>query len=111
MNYLQLRDKLTPAAQEALNELVEDYRNQVVLSAAENASRLTGEVREISVSDLLGAMPNTGAPRVPRPTAVIDRVLNVYQTVGLIAAILGFGWFMARDIVIGLEPQRQLPLL
>jgi hypothetical protein len=111
MDYLQLRDKLTPAALEALNELVEDYRNQVLLLAAENASRLTGEVREISVSDLLSAMPSSDiSPRSRRPQ-VIDRILNLYQLLGLLVGLGGFGWFVGRDFIIGLEPQRQLPLL
>jgi hypothetical protein len=111
MNNLQLVDKLTPAAQEALNELVEDYRNQVLLTAAETASRLTGEVREISVSDLLSAMPKKNTSQARRPSQFIDRVVNIYQTIGLLVALCGFGWFVGRDFLVGLDPQRQLPLL
>lgn len=111
MNNLKFEEKLTNAARDALKELVEDYRNQVLLSAAENASRLTGEVREISVHDLLRGVRSASVERGPREPRLLDRLLSMYALLGLLIGLVGFGWFAVRDLFIALDPQRQLPLL
>ena len=111
MNNFNFDEKLTDAAREALKELIEDYRNQVLLSAAENASRLTGEVREISVHDLLRGVRSAGAEPGSRESGVFDRLLNVYALVGIVTGMAGLGWFAVRDLSVGLDPQRQIPLL
>jgi hypothetical protein len=51
----QLDSKLTPAAKQALEELVHDYHEQLLIGAAESAERF-GELREISVHDIMAGM-------------------------------------------------------
>lgn len=111
MNNSNFEQKLTNAAREALKELIEDYRNQVLLSAAENASRLTGEVREISVHDLLRGVRSTGGEPGLRGPRVLDRLLNLYALFGLVIGLAGLGWFAVQDLFVALDPQRQIPLL
>jgi hypothetical protein len=52
MRNSELEDKLTPAARQALDELVEAYRNQILIGAEQAASDSIGELREISVRDI-----------------------------------------------------------
>jgi hypothetical protein len=111
MTNIDYEDKLTDAAREALKELVQDYRNQVLLAAAESASHLTGEVREISVQDLMRGVRSTAVERGVGEPRIFDRLLFVYVVFGVLMALVGFGWFAIRDFFLGLDPQRQIPLL
>jgi hypothetical protein len=52
----ELETKLTPAAKQTLDEVVSEYRTRLLLDAGESASRL-GELREISVHDIVTALP------------------------------------------------------
>jgi len=111
MDTADLDQKLTNAARQALSELTDDYRNQILLAAAEGASRATGELREISVHDILGALRRVStSPRSwgPSPT---ERVLNLYMLFGLLLGVSGLGFFAVRDFLATIKPERSLPLL
>src|SRR5438309_3254434 len=53
MNEESLESKLTPAAREALQELSEDFKLQLLRGAAANASKLSSNIDEISVRDII----------------------------------------------------------
>jgi hypothetical protein len=106
-----LEEKLTDAARDALKDVVRDYRAQLLISAADNASRMTGELREISVHDLYKAIQATSSELRTRPSRPIEYFLNLYIVMGILLGLAGLGWFAARDAVLTLTTERQLPLL
>ncbi len=81
-------DKLTPAAHSALQELVSDYRAQILMEAHRAAAGLTVESREISVRDLLEAVLRAQSrPRGADSRNLLDRLLFAYFISGMIATI------------------------
>lgn len=51
-----LETKLTSAAKEALDEVIESYKQEVLIEASRHAQSVTGEIREISVTDLVESL-------------------------------------------------------
>lgn len=49
-------DRLTPAARKALEDLLEDYKTQVLLGAIKSASSVSGNIEEISIRDIYSGM-------------------------------------------------------
>ncbi len=86
-----LENKLTSAARRALDELVEDYRNQVLLGAIQAASSVTGEVQEISIRDILSGMTRS---RIKTNIYLNreERLAQIGLFAGIVYAILGFGF-------------------
>jgi len=94
----ELTDKLTPAAGEALDELVEDFRTQTLINAAKSAARDTGEVKEISVRDILTSV-NLSQLRLRKtwPT-LMERLLTAYSVLGTILTIGGLAYFAYKNV-------------
>lgn len=86
----RISQMLTPAAREALDEMVTDYRTRVLLRAHAHAARLTGEVREVAVRDLMAAGSEINLGAAARTTR-IGQLSRFYTYAGLFAAILGLG--------------------
>lgn len=111
MNRSNLEEKLTRAARQVLDELVEEYRNQILVRANEAASTLTGDVREISVHDVVTSVKEIeergGAP----PASPFDRVLKMYQVLGVALGGFGFLFYFFREIQAALGLEKRLPLL
>jgi predicted RNA-binding protein len=101
MKVPELEKKLTPAAREALDELVEDFRNQTLLSAAKSAARAGVEVTEISVRDILDSLNKLQLRRTQRLPTQLASFLRFYVFLGIIFTLLGFGFFLYRSISIG----------
>ena len=96
----QLDGKLTPAALQVLTEVGEDYRKQILLAAAQSASQTTGELREISVHDVLWALGKVSAPPERQIRNPVDRALYLYAAIGLLLGILGSGFYYLRPYSI-----------
>lgn len=103
MNNEDVESKLTPAAREALVELVDDYRRQILFGAMRSASSYAGEVEEISVRDVLTSVNRVDAPSGGRPRPYVDRMYRVVMIVGFAYTILGFGYFLVQSIEISLD--------
>jgi hypothetical protein len=89
----QYEEKLTPAAKEALNDLVMDYRNRIITRASEAAAEIDGAVKEISVKDLFIAL-NTDREKTSKVvTRSLDRFIILIALVGLIYSLIGFGFY------------------
>jgi len=111
METLDLDTKLTPAARQVLEEIVSEYLTQILVGAKESASELTGEVREISVHDIIGGI-NRSRPGRPSPLpSMIERVLNIYMVTGIVVGLTGLFVFLYFGWVRFLRSEQQLPLL
>src|SRR5262245_55193074 len=71
---------LTQAARQALDELVDDYRGQLLLGAANSAARF-GDLREVSVHDILAAVSRQQTRALGRASR-FDRILWIYLLFG-----------------------------
>ena len=105
----ELNAKLTPAARDALDELVQDFRTQTLVNAAESAARETGEVREISVRDILTGV---NASRIRRPQRNLWRqALKIYVVLGVLMVIGGLGYLVYRNLNIRSDEPSQVAFI
>jgi len=109
-NRQELDTKLTPAARQALDELVADYRDQLLFGAADSASRL-GELREISVHDIMAGLNRQQDRVFGRTGSSIERILRLYVVGGFVLGVTGLVAFAAREILIGRGFQEQIFVL
>lgn len=79
--------KLTPAAKEALDELIQDYRLQLLREANKSASDITGEVREISVRDILETLQRIESLRTTKRGRKYERLFIAYTFIGIIMSL------------------------
>src|SRR5438132_438003 len=85
-------EKLTPAADKTLEELVEDFRSQLLARAADLATDEAGDVQEISVRDVVDSFETLRPTPFARRASFIDRILTSYlllSILGLVAGIVG----------------------
>ena len=105
-----LENILTTAARRALDAIVEEYREQLLLGARESAARLGG-LREISVHDIVaGVLRQQSRLAGPFPTS-IERLISLYVWTGLLIGLGGLCLFTFREIIKGRSPEEQLPLI
>ncbi len=109
-NRQELDSKLTPAAKQALDELVADYRDQLLLGAADSASRL-GELHEISVHDIMAGLNRQQDRLFGRTASNVERILRLYVVGGFLLGVTGLVAFSVREILSGSGFQEQLFLL
>jgi hypothetical protein len=102
--------KLTPAARQALDELLDDYRKRVLLGASDSASTL-GDVHEISVHDIMAGLERLQADYKGRLPSLLLRILSAYIVLGIVAGLSGLVTFSYRQILQGRSVHEQLPLL
>jgi hypothetical protein len=94
MKKQNLEIKLTPAARDALDELVDEYRLQILVAAEQSASDyFANEVKEISVSNIFNSV-NKSKP-VPQPKSIVDRLVDIYQIVGMLITFFGITYVIA----------------
>lgn len=106
----RVEGKLTNAARQALDEIVHEYREQVLLGAKESAASL-GELREISVHDVVAGLSRQQSRLSgPFPTSM-ERVMSLYVWSGLVIGIAGLAFLLFREVMRGASPDQQLPLL
>jgi hypothetical protein len=88
---------LTPAARQMLSELMRDLHEQILRDAAVAAMRATGDLREITVSDIARSYSRLQGGRGARRSTLIDRILQAYEVVALMMGAYGLlGYFMVR---------------
>jgi uncharacterized protein YutE (UPF0331/DUF86 family) len=110
-----LETKLTPAAKQALDELLSEYRRRVLVGAAGSASRLTGDVREISVQDIVTGWTND--QRQPlRRARTVDWILRSYTLGGIVIAVGSISFFVYQNVlnshvIRSLDPDSRLALI
>jgi hypothetical protein len=102
---------LTPAARQLLEEAVKDYRAQVLSAAQSSAARLTGELREISVHDVLTGLAAAQPGLSRRRTSQVERVLYLYGVTGILMAVASVVYWLVRNASASSDLQAQLPLL
>ena len=89
-----LEEKLTAAARQALDELVEDYRNRILVGAMESASTPTGELREISVRDILVSVDRSQKRQVRPRQRNAEVLARLYAMVGLAVGSVGLAIYV-----------------
>ncbi len=109
MSRPDLEDKLTPAARQALEELVTEYRDRLLLGARESASRL-GELREISVHDIMTSF-GRGELRWRPFSRAIDQATRLYVWSGLAVAAGALLFLVGREAASGKSLEQNWPLL
>ncbi len=105
-----LETKLTPAAKQALQELVDDYRDQLLFGAADSASRL-GDLREIAIHDIMASLNTQQSRLFRRKGSAVDRLLRIYMRAAVLLGLIGLGAYMVKEMVTGRGFQEQLFLL
>jgi hypothetical protein len=106
----EIESKLTPAAKQALDELADDYRSQLLIGAADSASRL-GDLREVAVHDIMSAVSRQRSRLFGVVGSTVERALRTYAVLGVLTGIAGLAAFAGREIVSGRRLDEQLPLL
>jgi hypothetical protein len=82
-----IESSLTPAARQVLDEILNDYRREVLLHSRESAARLTGDVREIAVHDVVNALDQMRRRGLRNRSISCERVLIRSLIVGCAMAI------------------------
>lgn len=101
---------VTPAARRLVDELVDDYRLQLLSAAESSAAQIGGQVREVSVHDVvaaLRALKSTGH----RERSRTERLLTLYTVAGAAVAVGGFAYWAFDYAVSVTSLQAQLPIL
>jgi len=98
-----VESKLTPAAREALEELVDGYREEILLGAMRSAASFRDEVPEIAVRDILEGVKSVNRSET-RPSDMPSRFWRTVILVGIAYSVGGFGLFAFRSIAIAFEP-------
>jgi hypothetical protein len=111
MENVNFEEKLTPAAREALNEMVDNYRSKILIEAGEYASRLSGEVHEISVSDIMNSIGKNLQQSEILRRSKIDAVLSIYIILGLLMTGTSLLYFFLGDIFEKLTYIKRLAIL
>jgi len=106
-----LETKLTPAGRRTLDEIVDDYKNEILQAAGTSASRPTGEVREISVHDILQGSRRIRSPLSMIRNSLIDRLAIIYAFLGLGGLVVGWILYFAETHEVNFLTKQQLPIL
>ena len=111
MNHRDIENRLTPAARQALAELVDNYRTQVLFGALRSAGSYAREVEEISVRDVLASLERVEAVQRGERRPITDQLYGAAMFGGLLYAVLGFGYFLAQRTQVPLDPAQTIGLV
>jgi hypothetical protein len=111
MNPQNPERKLTPAASQALENLLRDYKEEILAGAEESAINIAGEIKEISVHDIFSGAKRATFSRPSTSKPIFERLLWVYSALGLIIAVFGMGWFLFKEYFYALSYESRFPLL
>jgi hypothetical protein len=106
----EIESRLTPAAKLALEELVDDYRGQLLLGAADSASRL-GDLREVAVQDIMAGLNRQQSHLFGPIRSFKESILRAYFIIGIFLAVGGLLAYAGRAILSGRKLDEQLPLI
>lgn len=110
MELPDVQSKLTNAAKQALESIIDDYRNEILLSARESATSLTGDLHEISVHDVLEGARKSESSFTKQAPSSLYRILRVYTYLGLLISCIGILWFFAQRYLELLTFEEQMAL-
>lgn len=103
--------RLTPAARQALDEIVADYKQQILLRAEDSASRLSGTAEEISLHDVFNGFKEIQVGQSGRSNSSVDAILKVYVLIGALIATGGAFSYFFRGIFSSLSFEQKLAAL
>lgn len=106
----EFENKLTPAARQALDELVSDYRSQLLLGARDSAARL-GDLRELSVHDIMAGFGRVQSRLTGASATAVERLLSTYLWGGALVGLGGLLTYMIRELLANRNFVDQLPLV
>lgn len=101
---------LTPAAKQALDEFVEDYRQQIILRARDSASSLSGSPVEISLHDVVIGIKQVQSGRILARNS-LDAVLRIYVVFGALMTISGAIAYFFQGVFSSLTTEQKLAAL
>lgn len=93
MKNQDIENKLTPAARRALDDFVDEYRQQILLEAEKSATSPTGDIQEISVKDVLSGAERRRDAKQNRQL-LIQRVLRLYSVIGIIMIFFSVFYYL-----------------
>lgn len=99
--------RLTPAAGESLEELVANYRYQILEGAEQSAQSVSGELREISVQDIVMSTRDLPLGRAPR-RRMVDRILTVYIYAGVLLAVGAMTYVLSTRLYFDLSSSEKI---
>ncbi len=111
MKNIDLEEKLTTAAKQALDELVEDYRNRILIGATESASSLTGDIQEISVHDILSSVNRNQIRRVSSLPRNFELILRLYGALGFLMGAFGIIYFLYNNFYSDLGSEERIVII
>ncbi len=103
-----LKSLLTPAARSAIKEMLTSYEEAVLAKAAAHAARFSGELQEISVSDLLASSDDFGKVRRSSIPRRFQTVLVAYALSGFLLAAAGLAYILYENFLIRSDGTTQL---
>jgi hypothetical protein len=106
----ELKSKMTPAAKQVLQEVLDDYQREILMLASKSASRITGEVSEIAVHDVVQGLKEARGQLLRTRPSMVERLLLIYAFVGVIAAVSGFMYFALLNVRQRIDYEYFLPL-
>lgn len=99
MSTTDLRELLTPAAREMLDELTRDFQSQVLLGAAATASQYGPELREISVADIARSYGRLQPELTRSRRSLFARVTQAYIVLGIVVTVIGWAGLGASQVL------------
>lgn len=105
MDKKNIEEKLTPAARDALDELITNYRDQILFNAMDSATELPGELEEISVRDIISGIEKTKSKVIDRKWDLRTRMLRTLMLVGIIYAFIGIGYYIYTNLEVNFAQQ------
>lgn len=107
---LERPDKLlTPAAREALDAYLNDFREQIMMRAARQAASFGGQP-EVSVRDILTALTAERTFPLSARRRRLNLLLRLYVRLGAILSVFGVAVLAAPQFAV-LDPQERIGLL
>ncbi|MCK4411175.1 hypothetical protein KAV67_02720, partial [Candidatus Bipolaricaulota bacterium] len=94
MDIRHVEEKLTPAARQAIEELVDEYKERLLRKAVDRSVSYIGDHSEISVRDILEAWEDVDRYSQERPT-FSGKILLWYSMVGISSAIGALAFLVA----------------
>jgi hypothetical protein len=84
---------LTPSAQTVLNELVEQYKRELLDKALENATDNSGTIYEIAVKDIINAK-NDEKTQLLKKNTKKQIFVNLIISISLLYSVIGLAYFL-----------------
>ena len=100
---------LTPAASQAVDELVNEYRERLLSRAHAVSSGATTEIAEVSLRDVAVAAANLESRQAIKQRDKVDSLLQAYAAIGFLMAVVSFGSYFFQDVVRFLTEAQKVP--